>query len=84
MAADDEYSIEELVQRNSHDLTALLLLNERRDRRHEQERHAAELAYINATLDFAQRIGVQVLRAERQGRKTVRIDDVVVLARAEA
>lgn len=67
----------ELVERNSHELTAHLLVEERRKRVEERERWEAERRRLLGTIEAAGRIGFRVLVAREQGRKTVRIADVV-------
>ena len=73
----DDLTAEEIVRLNSHELTALQLVTERRGRREDAERSAQAYRDTLATLDRAQEIGLRVLAAQRQGRKTVRVADLL-------
>lgn len=69
--------VAELVRVNSHELTATLLVTERLRRREDASLAAQRHREVMATLDRAQRVGLRVLAAERAGRKTVRVADVL-------
>ena len=73
----DEWTVEDLVARNSHELTAHLLLSERRAMREAREQWARERQALLGRIDEAGRIGLRVLTAQAAGRKTVRIYEVV-------
>jgi hypothetical protein len=72
----DGWTVEEIAARNSHELTALHVLNARAYIVEERARHDAELAELRTVIDDAHRIGLAVMRAKRAGRKTVRIADL--------
>lgn len=72
----DGWTVEEIVAKNSHELTAMHILQARTHIVEERERHTRELADLRTVIDDAHRIGLAVLRAKRAGRKTVRIDEV--------
>jgi hypothetical protein len=73
----DGWTVEEIAARNSHELTAVHVLNARAYILSERARHDAELAELRTVIDDAHRIGLAVMRAKRAGRKTVRIVDLI-------
>ena len=68
--------INDLVRRNSHELTACQLITAQDEATDRAQRHADEIARIKAHMSDAERIGLRVLRAEASGRKTVRIEEL--------
>lgn len=68
------------VARNSHELTAHLLVTAQAELIAEHRRHALEVQKLRDTLDAAQRVGLAVMRARRTGRKMVRVDDLMCAA----
>lgn len=75
---------QELAERHGAPLLASQLQSVCRDRLDDMERHAAEVRALKSQLSDMERIGLAVMRAERQGRKTVRIADVVTTAAPSA
>ena len=73
----DDLTVEDIVARNSHELTAHLLLTARDHVRDLEARHRDELAALRDQLSYARRVGFRVLAAEAKGRKTVRVADMV-------
>lgn len=72
----DGWTVEEIVAKNSHELTAMHVLTARAYIVEQRAEHAENLRELQAALDDAHRIGLAVMRAKRAGRKTVRIDEV--------
>jgi hypothetical protein len=72
-----DYSAEELVRLNSHELTAHLLVMERRERAEDFERHGHAMQTLIQQLQESHRIGLRVLAARKAGRKMVRIADLI-------
>lgn len=66
----------ELAERHGAPLLAQQLKTQCAERLEGMERHAAEVAALKRQLDDMQRIGLAVLKAERAGRKTVRIAEL--------
>ena len=73
----DGWTVEEIVARNSHELTAVHVLGARAYILEQRRENAEHLRQLQATLDDAHRIGLAVMRANRVGRKTVRIAGVI-------
>src|SRR5690348_12887698 len=73
------WSIEEIVARNSHELTAMHVLGARKYIVEQRSAHADEMRRLRDALTNAQRIGLEVLRAERSGRKAIRVSDLTTV-----
>ena len=73
----DGWTIQDVVAKNSHELTAMQLLGARQYILEQRRDHANELAAAKSTLSEAQRVGLAVLRAQARGRKTVRLADLI-------
>lgn len=73
----DGWTVEEIVARNSHELTAVHVLGARAYILDTRTENAEAMQRTLATLDDAHRIGLAVLRAQRAGRRMVRIDEVL-------
>lgn len=76
----EHWTVEEIVAHNSHELTAHLLLSERERTASLLDAHRQEMSATLAKMGKAQRIGIEVFRAQRAGRKTVRVADLVAAA----
>jgi hypothetical protein len=72
----DGWTVEEIVARNSHELTAMHVIQAREYIVHQRNEHAEDMRRAHAQIAEAHRIGLAVMRARRDGRKTVRIDEV--------
>ena len=72
----DGQSLEDVVRANSHELTALHLLQARQHIVEQFQWHREQMDFMKRTLDEATDIGLRILDAKRKGRKTVRIDEV--------
>ena len=72
----DGWTVEEIVARNSHELTAVHILGARKHIVEQRLEHVESMRQLQAAIDDAHRIGLAVMRAKRAGRKTVRIDEV--------
>lgn len=68
---------EELAQRNGANLLATQLQYELREKVERARSHVDEMRSIRTQLSEAQLIGVRVMQAKRDGRKTVRIADLL-------
>ena len=73
----DGWTVEEIVARNSHELTALHLLNARAYIVEQREASGFEVRRLLGLLDETRRIGMRVLMAQKAGRKTLRIADLI-------
>lgn len=73
----DDLTVEDIVARNSHELTAHLLLTARDHVYDLEARHRRELDALRSRLEQTHRVGFRVLAAEAKGRKTVRVADMV-------
>ena len=73
----DPWTAEELVARNSHELTAHLLVTERRERAEDRLLYEARIRALQVALSDAQRVGLRVMEAHRSGRRVVRVADCV-------
>lgn len=69
---------EELARVNGAEMLAVQLQNAIRDLLATQERHRSELADLRSIMTETQKIGLAVLRARTQGRKTLRLDELQV------
>jgi hypothetical protein len=71
-----EYTVEDLARRNGAHLLAVQLQAEIRRRHETVQNYERLMTEQRATLDEAQRIGINVMRLARAGRKSVRVDEV--------
>ena len=72
----DGWTVEQITRVNSHELTAAHVLGAREHILELRRRHQEELEALRATLERSHQIGLRVLRAERAGRKTVKLSDL--------
>ena len=72
----DDWTVDEIVTRNPHSLTAMHILSARQYILAQRQQAADDIAALKEHLDDAHRIGLAVLRAKRAGRKSIRIADV--------
>lgn len=72
----DGWTVESIVARNSHELTAMHVLQAREFIVEQRARHEVEIAAYKALITETNRIGNRVLVAKSSGRKTVRIADL--------
>ena len=70
-------TVEELAQRNGANLLAHQLQTELRNKIERAQEHADELEATCTQLNQAQRIGIEVMRAHHNGRKTIRLADLL-------
>ncbi|HEX9154129.1 MAG TPA: hypothetical protein VF819_01120 [Nitrospira sp.] len=75
-----DYTTEDLARRNGAGLLAMQLQTLQREHNESVHRHDERIRNIRAELTRAERIGLAVLRAEADGRKTVRIDKLTEAA----
>ncbi len=74
----DGWTAEDIQRRHGCDaLTALHVVQARAEFVEMHQRHAEEMRGMLGRIDRAGRIGFRVLIAERSGRKTVRIADLI-------
>lgn len=73
----EDLTAAEMVARNSHELTAHLLVTARAEHAETIRQYHAHLDAVRANITRAERIGLAVLRAHDAGRKTLRIADLL-------
>lgn len=71
-----DYTTDDLAKRNGAHLLANQLQTLQRDHNSTLERHAQEKAEMRKYLKGAALIGHRVIKAQSDGRKTVRIEDL--------
>ena len=72
-----DYTTEDLAERNGARLLATQIQMLQRDYNESTLRHAEQLRRIRRELTWSEKIGLAVLRAEADGRKTIRIADLI-------
>jgi hypothetical protein len=72
-----DYTTEDLAERNGAALLATQLQTLQRNYNDSARRHGQQLCDILAELTQAERIGLKVIKAQAEGRKTVRIDQLI-------
>lgn len=72
-----DYTAEDLAERNGARLLATWIRQLQRDYNESVHRHYDELRRIRLELTQAERIGQRVIKAKAEGRKTVRIDQLI-------
>jgi histone H3/H4 len=72
----DGWTVEEIVAKNSHELTAVHVLGARAYILEARREQAEEVRRLVTQIEDVHRIGLAVMAAKRAGRKTVRIKDV--------
>ena len=73
----DGWTVEEIVARNSHELTAVHVLSARQHIVEQRRENAEAMRSTLATMNDAHRIGLAVLKANRAGRKMLRVADLI-------
>lgn len=72
-----DYTAAEIVASNSHELTAHQLIGAREELAAALDAHRQEMSATLAKIGKAQRIGLAVMRANRAGRKTLKVAELL-------
>ena len=72
-----DYTAEYLAQRNGARLLATQIQTLQREYNEATRRNYEQMRRIRAELTWSERIGLRVLKAHTEGRKTVRIDQLI-------
>jgi hypothetical protein len=72
-----DYTAEDLAERNGARLLATQIQTLQREYNESVHRHYEQMRRIRLELTQAERIGLKVIKAQAEGRKTVRIDKLI-------
>lgn len=72
-----DFDTADLAERNGAHLLATQLQSLQREHNASLHRHEEEISGIRAQLTQAEKIGLRALKAQRDGRKTVRLDSLM-------